>query len=326
MKKLVLLLTLTAFQQGLFAQGVGINTTSPDPSAALDIQSTNKGILIPKVELKDLTDKTTIANPANALMVFNTNAALKYGIGYYYNGGTAASPDWKAVSDIPMPYNYGGSSTKPLFQIDNYNNTNVGLIAIKGYGAGNNTGVYAKSDSRFALEADGRIKIFGNGQNPGQGKVLTSNGSGEATWQGAVGFSATGVQGGGPESVPSNTHYTVPFSSVRYNLDGNYSLANSKFTASVDGIYHFDSQLTLSTGAYNAELNLVKERNGELTSLARNLNRKEGFTTSLTFSCEVELQQGDLIYLTIRHDYSGSILLGQPTNESFFNGRLVIKL
>jgi hypothetical protein len=41
MKQLILLITLTFFYQAAFSQGVGINTTTPDPSAALDIQSSS---------------------------------------------------------------------------------------------------------------------------------------------------------------------------------------------------------------------------------------------------------------------------------------------
>ncbi|SDI37856.1 hypothetical protein [Chryseobacterium jejuense] len=51
---------------------VGINTNaSPDVSAALHINSTNKGLLIPRVSLSGVTDITTIKNPANGLLVFN---------------------------------------------------------------------------------------------------------------------------------------------------------------------------------------------------------------------------------------------------------------
>lgn len=54
---------------------VGINTTTPDPSSILDIKSTNKGLLIPRVALKGKTDLTTIPNPAHSLMVYNTATA-----------------------------------------------------------------------------------------------------------------------------------------------------------------------------------------------------------------------------------------------------------
>jgi len=53
------------------AQGVGINETqsSPDGSAILDVSSTDKGILIPRMPT---TDRDNIGNPAEGLLIFNT--------------------------------------------------------------------------------------------------------------------------------------------------------------------------------------------------------------------------------------------------------------
>jgi len=76
-----------------FAQNVGINSTgaAPDNSSVLDIAAdgaTKGGLLIPRVSLTSTTDVTTIASPANSLMVYNTNAAMLNGNGagfYYYS-------------------------------------------------------------------------------------------------------------------------------------------------------------------------------------------------------------------------------------------------
>ena len=73
-----------------FAQ-VGINTDNPDPSSMLDISSTNKGLLVPRVALTALNqsslDGTNTA--ANGLLIYNTNGALAGGVGYYtFNGAT----------------------------------------------------------------------------------------------------------------------------------------------------------------------------------------------------------------------------------------------
>lgn len=80
----------------LSAQNLGINTTGavPDASAMLDVVSASKGLLIPRVSLTSLSDGTTISNPATSLLVFNTNAALADGTGFYFNSGTAGSPAW----------------------------------------------------------------------------------------------------------------------------------------------------------------------------------------------------------------------------------------
>lgn len=101
MKNITLVLCLSAFlfSAKIQAQNVGINGTgaTPNASAMLDVSATNKGVLIPQVSLTSLTDATTIASPANSLMIYNTNTAITGGAGYYYNSGTSASPVW-----VPM--------------------------------------------------------------------------------------------------------------------------------------------------------------------------------------------------------------------------------
>ena len=53
---------------------VGIGTL-PDPSAVLDINSANKGVLFPRVALTSAVDNTTIPSPAEGLTVYNTSYA-----------------------------------------------------------------------------------------------------------------------------------------------------------------------------------------------------------------------------------------------------------
>jgi hypothetical protein len=55
----------------LFAQdNVGIGTTTPHPSAVLDVNATNKGMLVPRLTT---TQRTAIVNPANSLLVYDTD-------------------------------------------------------------------------------------------------------------------------------------------------------------------------------------------------------------------------------------------------------------
>lgn len=65
----------------LWAQSVGIGTSTPDASARLEVSATNRGVLIPRVSLTSVTDATTISNPATSLLVYNTNASLPWGAG-----------------------------------------------------------------------------------------------------------------------------------------------------------------------------------------------------------------------------------------------------
>ena len=71
---------------------VGIGTTSPDDSSVLDVVATDKGLLIPRVSLPNIT--TTMLDGLNTaatgLLIFNTNATVTggNGTGYYYFNGT----------------------------------------------------------------------------------------------------------------------------------------------------------------------------------------------------------------------------------------------
>jgi len=75
---LIILLSITSY-----AQSVGVGTTTPHPSAALDVSATDQGILIPR------TDTSSIAAPAEGLMIFqNTDQQF-----YFYSGG-----HWNAIA------------------------------------------------------------------------------------------------------------------------------------------------------------------------------------------------------------------------------------
>lgn len=75
MKKSLVLITifLIVFQESR-AQ-VGINTSIPDNSSILDIVSTSKGALLPRVSLLGDTDQSTINSPADGLTIFNTTTS-----------------------------------------------------------------------------------------------------------------------------------------------------------------------------------------------------------------------------------------------------------
>ncbi len=82
MKKYSFLFVLLTACISLNAQ-VGINTDTPDSTAALDIQSPggsdNRGILLPRMTT---TQRVGINNPATSLMVFDTDRKLFY----YFDG------------------------------------------------------------------------------------------------------------------------------------------------------------------------------------------------------------------------------------------------
>lgn len=101
------------FVQVGFAQkeNVGIGTTKPDQSAILDLSSTNKGLLMPRVTLQQ---RSSIQNPANGLIVYQTDMISGF---YYYDG-----KEWKSVggettqNSVTDAFNWGltgNSGTNP---------------------------------------------------------------------------------------------------------------------------------------------------------------------------------------------------------------------
>jgi hypothetical protein len=70
MTKLFISMLLLPVMQFALAQNVGIGTTVPNGSALLDITSTNKGVLFPRMST---IQRTSIPTPPNGLMVFDTN-------------------------------------------------------------------------------------------------------------------------------------------------------------------------------------------------------------------------------------------------------------
>ncbi|MFS4428719.1 hypothetical protein [Chryseobacterium sp. S90] len=105
MKKIIIsILMCYGFSLNAQTGRVGINTSNPDPSAVLEINSSNKGLLIPRVSLQSLSDGITVPSPANGLFVYNTNSNLSSGLGLYVNSGTAAAPSWQTF--LPYSVNY----------------------------------------------------------------------------------------------------------------------------------------------------------------------------------------------------------------------------
>ncbi len=130
MKQLVLIVT-TLISITIYAQ-VGIGTTNPNNSAQLDINSTNKGLLVPRVHLLAVHNTSPITTtPAQGLLVYNTNPSIANGsgVGFYYYEGVL----WKKLSTtistnntLNQAYNQGGLGSGRTITANN------GDVQIKG--------------------------------------------------------------------------------------------------------------------------------------------------------------------------------------------------
>ncbi|MCX7729194.1 MAG: hypothetical protein N2203_06970, partial [Bacteroidia bacterium] len=90
------LLVLLNWQTSV-AQNVGISATGVAPAgdAGLDVNFTDKGVLIPRVSLSNTTTYGLTGGPPGgtaSMLVYNTNAGIAgtgaMGVGYYYWNGT----------------------------------------------------------------------------------------------------------------------------------------------------------------------------------------------------------------------------------------------
>ncbi len=95
MKKTLLFITL-CFSSLLYSQNVGINGSgsTPNASAMLDVDATDKGLLLPRVALTDITVALPVTTPTVSLMIYNTatsalaTASNNVVPGFYYWNGS----------------------------------------------------------------------------------------------------------------------------------------------------------------------------------------------------------------------------------------------
>ena len=138
-----LFITTISFSQ------VGIGTTTPDASSALDLFSENSGLLLPRM-LE--SERAAIENPVEGLIVYQTNNTPGF---YYYNGST-----WAVL---------GGTTDK--MTLDNYKdytdavkvtntltgNINTGVLTFDYFTTSNLLGT---DRGHFTLNADGITPNF----------------------------------------------------------------------------------------------------------------------------------------------------------------------
>ena len=153
MKRTLSLSIVTLITAFSFAQNVAINADAslPNSSAMLDVKSTSKGLLMPRVTLTGTADVSTIPSPITSLMVYNTTAAgtgaTAVVAGYYYWNGAAwvrmvsSTTATYSPAKTLIPFASGGSVT--LTTQANGASGNVGLV---GFGNSGTTTIGSSDD------------------------------------------------------------------------------------------------------------------------------------------------------------------------------------
>jgi len=129
---------------------IGIGTNTPNASAMLDISSTSKGFLTPRMSL---LQRQAISSPANGLMVFQENDNA--GLYIYFNN------KWNKLDTAMWNSSSGNLS---------FSSGNVGI---------------GTASPAAKLEVNGSFKYTDG--NQAANKILTSDANGNASWQ-APGF------------------------------------------------------------------------------------------------------------------------------------------
>ena len=136
---------------------VGIGTTSPDASSALDVFATDKGVLIPRLTA---AQRNAIPNPANGLIVYNTDSDE-----LQINTNTLIAPVWEALSATPSVSVTPGSSMKYSY-VDTTTDVNDAMgIATPLFGLqewNDDSSLYVVSGNQVTITSAGRYEIIAN--------------------------------------------------------------------------------------------------------------------------------------------------------------------
>tara|TARA_B100000809_G_scaffold264793_1_gene321629 strand:- start:6542 stop:7822 length:1281 start_codon:yes stop_codon:yes gene_type:complete len=128
--KCFLLQIILLFSNIIYSQ-VGIGTTTPDTSSALDISSSSQGFLMPRLTT---TQRDLIASPAEGLMIYNTTSNDGE-----LNIGTSLVPIWKGIKEKIEPM------IDSVFFGDDISTTSTSDVLVPGLTRSLQIGTYAVS-------------------------------------------------------------------------------------------------------------------------------------------------------------------------------------
>jgi hypothetical protein len=152
MKKVLYSLLFSVSSLIVYSQSVGINTdgSSADASSILDVKSTTKGVLVPRMTLLQRND---ISSPANGLLVYQTDNTPGF---YFYNGSS-----WIRTATADNATYTAGTGISISSNVVSLGNTTV---SSGNYGSSTQVGT-------FTVDAQGRLTEAGNttisGVSPG---------------------------------------------------------------------------------------------------------------------------------------------------------------
>lgn len=151
----VLLIAIASlFSTAVHAQGgvkIGQNPTTINPNAVVEIESNNKGLLLPRVALSSLTNPAPLSAFVKGMVVFNTASTDSILPGLYFSEGTK----WVKVNQVSAPSG-GATGTTSWNLSGNGFTTPADFI---GTTDANPLSIKTDNTERIHINADGSIGI-----------------------------------------------------------------------------------------------------------------------------------------------------------------------
>jgi hypothetical protein len=234
------------FAFGSFAQNIAINNfgSVANASAMLDVSSSTKGILIPRMTQ---TQRLSLVAPANGLMVFQTDGQP----GLYYNTGSSVSPVWSLPGDNSWNANGNTLSATGIFgtisnnSIDFVTNNIVrGRLSALGefvIGATNTPsptdlmGVISNGTFPFAVNGYSSFNGAGVYGAVQAGTTQFAGVQGEYQTNAAGVFNTAGVRGSNQSATAGTGYRTQSTTGPRAGVIGNTTNGNGQYTFGIHG-------------------------------------------------------------------------------------------
>ncbi len=151
---------------------IGIQTNNPDASSVLDIVSSDKGLLIPRVNLtSNLTSPSPVTSPATGLLIYNSGISQEQGF-YFWAGST-----WKMLKSQEAGDIQGAASSTDN-AIVRFDGTSGNIIQ--------NSSVIIDDNSNITGVNNITTAGFTMSTNAGTDKVLVSDAMGNGNWDEAL--------------------------------------------------------------------------------------------------------------------------------------------
>ncbi|MFN3306986.1 MAG: hypothetical protein ACK42Z_07360, partial [Candidatus Kapaibacteriota bacterium] len=197
-KNSIFLLTLTLGILNLYSQGqnVGIGTTTPDNSAILELYSTSRGFLVPRLTT---TQRNAITAPATGLLIYNTDNQR-----FEYYDGTQWVGLISSTTSVPFSSITTGTNTSATMTVGTGATISIGGGTIEANvfkGSGSTTNAVDLGTA----EVSGILPIANGGTGlsttPAQGQLLIGDGTGYTLNQLTAGTGITITNGAGSITI-----------------------------------------------------------------------------------------------------------------------------